>query len=125
MGKERKRKNAIVLVCVRVNVDVRLLCFRWNQARRMYDCTNRRKEENQSESYRTGDDDIYYISYTRMNTTPSPPGEKTALVASFACACARFRLFRFGRFSSLGVDVVIRSTIAKEKWNKYTQISWI
>ena len=97
MGKERKRKNAIVLVCVRVNIDVRLLCFRWNQVRRMYDCTNRRKEENQSESYRTGDDDIYYISYTRMNTTPSPPGENGARGVVCVCVCA----FSFVPFRAL------------------------
>ena len=35
-----------------------------------------------------------------MNTTPSPTGKTTALVASFACACVRFRLFRFVLFSS-------------------------
>ena len=44
--------------------------------------------------YRTDDNDVYYISYTRMykNTTPSPGGN-TALVASFACSCVRFVCF--------------------------------
>ena len=69
----------------------------------------------------------FIVNAMYRNTKPSPPpGEKqTALVASFACACVRFRLFRFVLFSSFGVDVVIMSTISKAKWNTYTQISWI
>ena len=65
-GKERKGKNAIVLVCIQVNVDVQLLCFRWNQERSMYDCTDRRREENITIVQVMI---IYNISYTRMNTT--------------------------------------------------------
>ena len=57
--------------------------------------------------YRTDDNDVYYISYTRMykNTTPSP-GENGArgVVCVFVCA---FCLFRFMGFSGLDVDIVV------------------
>ena len=106
------------LDCVRVNVEVRLGIS-------ITACTIVQQTQRGEYYYLTSNDDnMYYISYTRMNTTPSPRG-KTALVASFACACVRFCWFRFVLFSSLGAAVFIRSTIAKEKWNKYTQISWI
>ena len=53
-----------------------------------------------------------YIVHTYEHYT-LPPGNKTALVASFACACVRLRLFRFVFVCRLGVDVVVRSMLLK------------